>query len=304
MRRSRYAEDLTIEELRRLLVEKRRKARHEQLDRFRRTGRVVTLASDAPPALDGLRSGALVADAEAMLPRLAPSRFRRVMDGFLLLVEILAVAGLLFVIYSFFEGLHNINQEAATGQVLPTLTPTPLIAAIVLPGGHTPPDAQGRSRFNEAEIPEHLRPIYQSLAEVPIPTPGPEQAIRIQIPAIGVDAPVVQGDGDEQLKKGVAQRIGSANPGQPGNMVLSAHNDIYGEIFRYLDQLRRGDPIIVYTNYRAYTYIVSESPRVVEPTQVDVMAPTSQPVVTLISCYPYWVDNKRIIIRAHLEDKK
>jgi len=38
----------------------------------------------------------------------------------------------------------------------------------------------------------------------------------------------------------------------------------------------------------------------VEPTQVEVMSPTTDPVVTLVSCYPYMVDNKRIVISAAL----
>jgi len=40
---------------------------------------------------------------------------------------------------------------------------------------------------------------------------------------------------------------------------------------------------------------------VVEPTEVSVMEPTSEPVVTLISCYPYLVDNQRIVVRAVLK---
>ena len=46
MSRSKAPEDLTVDELRQLLVEKRRKTRQEHLERFRRTGRVVSLASD------------------------------------------------------------------------------------------------------------------------------------------------------------------------------------------------------------------------------------------------------------------
>jgi sortase A len=140
----------------------------------------------------------------------------------------------------------------------------------------------------------------QSLANIPVPTPGPEQAIRLQIPAISVDAPIVQGDGWEQLKKGVGQHIPSSDPGKDGNLVLSAHNDIFGEIFRDLDQLKNGDEVTVYTNQRAYTYVVMES-QVVEPTQVEVMAPTKDPTVTLISCYPYLVDDQRIVISARLK---
>jgi sortase A len=120
------------------------------------------------------------------------------------------------------------------------------------------------------------------------------------VPAIQVDAPVVLGDGWEQLKKGVAQHVGTADPGKNGNMVLSAHNDIFGEIFRDLDRLKPGDEVIVFSNQRSYTYIVVDT-QVVEPTQVEVMAPTNQPVVTLISCYPYLVDDQRIVVTARLQ---
>lgn len=128
--------------------------------------------------------------------------------------------------------IRELNQEVVSALEQPTLTPTPLIVAIVLPSGHTPPTSPGGAQPNEAEIPEHLRPLVQSLANIAVPTPGPQQAIRIQIPALGVDAPIVQGDGWEQLKKGVGQHVGTANPGENGNVVLSAHNDIFGEIFR------------------------------------------------------------------------
>jgi sortase A len=99
---------------------------------------------------------------------------------------------------------------------------------------------------------------------------------------------------------GVAQHPGTPNPGDKGNLVLSGHNDIFGEVFRDLDRLKPGDTVIIYTDQRAYTYIVVDA-QVVEPTQVDVMDPTTQPTVTLISCYPYLVDNKRIVVTARLQ---
>ena len=298
MTRPKAPEDLTVEELRRLLVEKRRKTRQEHLERFRRTGRVVTLASDIEsPSLDHIHSAdSLTAVESERSPR------RGIFDRILLGIEILAVLGLVFVLFNGLEIIRDLNAEVAQALEQPTLTPTPLIMAVVLPSGHTPPNAPGGARPNDAEIPEHLRPLVQSLAEIPIPTPGPEQAIRIQIPALAIDAPIVQGDGWEQLKKGVGQHIGSVNPGQPGNLILTAHNDVFGEIFRYLDRLKRGDQIIVYTNQRSYTYTVSAS-LIVEPTQVEVLASTSDETITLISCYPYLVDNQRIIIQGVLQDK-
>jgi sortase A len=299
MSRRKAPEDLSVEELRRLLIEKRRGARRERLEHFKRTGRVVDVAPDAlePSAavVETLEGGS----DQSQVPI---SRRRRVMDRILLGVEVLAVIGLVGVLVSGLGILRDLNQEVASALIQETLTPTPLVMAVVLPSGHTPPDAQGNTRPNLDEIPAHLQPMVQSLANMPVPTSAPDQAIRIQIPAIKIDAPVVQGDGWEQLKKGVGQNIGSsANPGQNGNIILSAHNDVYGELFRYLDKLAPGDQVILYTQQRQYVYVVDRS-SIVEPTAVEVMASTGSPTVTLISCYPYLVDKQRIVVFARLQN--
>lgn len=296
MSKKRAPEDLSVEELRRLLVEKRRGIRHERLEQFRRTGRVVALASDSEQtSISSMRSSVLPEETIELQP--SKPRSKRFIDGILLAVEVAAVIGLVFVLFNGMELVKELNTEAASFLIQPTLTPTPLIVAVVLPSGHTPPDSPGGTRPNEAEIPEHLRPLMQSLENVPLPTPGPQQAVRIQIPAINVDAPIVLGDGWEQLKKGVGQHIGSANPGEKNNMVLTAHNDVFGQIFRDLDQLEKGDQVFIHTSTDVFTYEIKGT-RIVEPDQVEVMAPTSEGIVTLISCYPYMVDNKRIIVTA------
>lgn len=302
MARRRYADELTVDELRRLLVEKRRAERQGRLDHYRRTGRMV-LVEPHPQVrpIETLRADELPADESG--PGSAPprSKQRLFLDRALLVVEAAAVIGLVVVLLSGLSALRSLNSEVSSALTLPTLTPTPLIQAVVLPSGHTPPNAPGGVQFNDAEIPAHLRPLLQSLGNLPVPTSSPEQAVRIQVPAIGIEAPVVMGDGYEQLKKGVGQHIGTPNPGQTGNIVLSAHNDVFGEIFRDLDRLKNGDEIILFTNQRTYTYIVRQT-QIVEPTQVEVMAPTQEPVVTLISCYPYLVDNQRIVVSAYLQD--
>ena len=300
MPRKKSPEDLSVEELRWLLVEKRRLARQERLERYRRTGRAVLIAPDAESNLGDLRAGSLADEDDVPGEPRRRGRRKRILDGFLLLIELSAVLGFLFVLFNGLNVIQELNREVAAVLEQPTLTPTPLIMAVVLPSGHTPPNVEGGARPNDAEIPEHLRPLVQSLASLPIPTPGPEQAIRLQIPAIGVDAPVVQGDGWEQLKKGVGQHIGSADPGEDGKVVLSAHNDIFGELFRHLDQLKPGDQVTLFTNQRAYNYSIVET-RIVEPTEVEVMAPSSQPTITLISCYPYLIDDQRIVVIARLQ---
>lgn len=297
MPRQRSVEDLSVDELRHLLVEKRRVQRQARLEHFRRTGRAIIVESQPfSTPLDSLHSE-LVLDEEISSKSKNPPR-RTWLDHLLFVVEFLAVIGLLFIILNGFHVLQNLNKEVASVLNLPTLTPTPLIMAVVLPSGHTPPNAPGGVQFNEAEIPAHLRPLVQTLASQPIPTPSPEQAIRIQIPEINIDAPIVQGDGWEQLKKGVGQRINSPNPGQKGNLVVSAHNDVFGQIFRDLEKLKYGDRVIIFTSQRTYTYQVRQT-QIVEPTRVEVLAPTREAVVTLISCYPYLVDNKRIVVTAY-----
>jgi sortase A len=294
--------DLSVNELRRLLIEKRRSGRHERIERYRETGRIVRLVSDEEEtSWDDIRT--TFPEGEGPQDPVDESRKRgkRVVDGFLLTIEILAVLGLIFVLFNGLDILQELNREVALALEQPTLTPTPLIVAVVLPSGHTPPDSPGGSKPNMAEIPEHLQPVVQSFGEIPIPTQGPQHAIRLQIPKINQDVPIVEGDGFEQLKKGVGHHINSANPGESGNVVLSAHNDIHGEIFRHLDQLEAGDLIIIFSERQSYTYVV-EDVLFVEPTQVKFLASTGTPTATLISCYPYMIDNKRIVVIANLID--
>lgn len=292
--------DYSEEQLRWMLVEKRQRQRAERLERFRRTGRALSVSTEPLAGAAQPWRTTAAAPEWGVQPS---SRRRRWINGLLLLIELSAVGGFVYLLVSGMNLIRSLNAEVSTALIQPTLTPTPLIVAAVLPSGHTPPNAPGGAQFNEAEIPSHLRPLVQSLAEVRLPTPGPQHAIRIQIPALSVDAPVVQGDGWEQLKKGVGQQNGTANPGSPGNIILSAHNDIFGEIFRNLDRLKPGDAIILFTGERAYTYLVAGS-QLVEPTAVEVLKNTKSPTVTLISCYPYMIDNQRIVVTARLKSEE
>ena len=302
----RPVEELSIEELEALLARKRLEARQARLHQFKRTGRALRLREDPIPVsgVDDFRATPEWSElGEASAEPAGQGRaMRSVLNRGLLLVEIAAVIGLAFVILSVLGIRQELNQAVAEALRGPTPSPTPLITAVVLPSGHTPPTSPGGSQPNESEIPANLRPLVQSLPSVAIPTPGPEQARNILIPALwNSPAPVVQGDGWEQLRRGVGQHIGSANPGEAGNVVLSAHNDIFGELFRYLDQLRPGDEIVLSTATQDYTYRVTGW-RTVEPTEVDVMAATTRPTVTLISCYPYLVDDQRIVVFGELAE--
>ncbi len=296
-------EELSERELKRLLSEKKRQSRQKRLEAFRRSGRLLEVA----PPPDQTTTNVLLqdfivedSDAPATQEEIRQDRRKRSFDRLLFVIEIVAILGLVFLVFNGVSVVQDLNQQVAEALVQPTFTPTPLVQAVVLPSGHTPPTSEGGARFNEAEIPEHLRPLHQSFASAPPPQRRPEQAIQIVIPAISVDAPIVMGDSWENLKQGVGQYLGSTDPGKNGNLILSAHNDIFGQIFRDLDQLQAGDEITIYTNVRSYTYVIDKQPDIVEPTFVQVLEQTPDPTVTLISCYPYLVDNKRIVVKASL----
>src|SRR6185369_4757922 len=96
--------------------------------------------------------------------------------------------------------------------------------------------------------------------------------------------------------------VNNVNPGDPsGNLVLAAHNDVYGEYFRYLDTLVVGDQFTIQTRTHVYTYQVTGFD-IVAPTDVHVMENTDHPTATLISCYPYQVDDHRYVVYADRVD--
>lgn len=306
-RRKRATDELNVEELERLLLIKKREERAERLRRLASEGRVVQSTPvqpqpthEEPPRDSAARrlgmAGVRPLGQEKPPERTAPRvNFKRLRDRVLLAVEVLALVGLVTILASSFLNMQELNRDVveASGSNRPTPTATALIEVRVLPGGHEPPVA------GQEPVPAQYRNLIAPEVPVPIPTPGPEQPTRIVIPAINVDIRVVEGDTWEQLKKGAGHHIGSANPGERGNCVISAHNDIYGELFRDVPKLELEDEVIVYAGAQPYRYKVV-SKRIIEPTQVEVMAPTPDPVLTLITCYPHRINTHRIVVVAAL----
>jgi LPXTG-site transpeptidase (sortase) family protein len=117
-------------------------------------------------------------------------------------------------------------------------------------------------------------------------------ATRLEIPSLGVDAPVVLisvrgGTWDiSQLTQEVGHLQGTASPGDPSNVVLAGHITLeqggYGP-FKSLAQLKVGEKAIVHEGEEQYTYII-RSVDIVAPDNVEITYPTSEPILTLITC--------------------
>jgi len=257
-------------------------------------------ASATPTTLGGVRTAALEPQGVQLQPRATARRTAQwLASKMLTIIEVITVAALVVVVVLAMSNLAALNEEAAAEQRR-LLTPSPtslgegLRQRAVLPGSSQPPPG-------EEEIPPQFRPYLLPSTPLPLPTPGPRQATRLVIKKIGVDAPVLEGDDWQTLKKGVGHTPGTANPGEPGNCVLSGHDDVYGEVFRYLSELKPGDEVLVYTSDgHSFKYVVKTS-FLVLPDAVEVLDPTPEPILTLITCYPYLIDSHRLIVVCTLE---
>jgi LPXTG-site transpeptidase (sortase) family protein len=133
-----------------------------------------------------------------------------------------------------------------------------------------------------------------------------EQAIlRIKIHSLQIDAQVVDVPFDgvtwdiSTLGQDIA-RLGEL-PGESAgeNVVLAGHfstslTDLGP--FRYISRLAIGEPVLVYTDRMVYTYQVREH-AVVEDQDTRVIAYTSEPQLTLLTCETWDEETKRFLRR-------
>lgn len=136
----------------------------------------------------------------------------------------------------------------------------------------------------------------------------PDSSIKIS--ALSIQAPViwkVDNNATEvakNLENGVIQINGTSLPGQKGNIYITGHSSnyvwakgSYNNVFALLNKLVVGD--VVYLKYQGtvYTYKVS-SQNIVMPTDMSVMASTSDSRLTLVTCWPVGTSLKRIVVIA------
>ena len=119
----------------------------------------------------------------------------------------------------------------------------------------------------------------------------------LEIPRLKLEVPVYDGASDLHMDRGAARIEGTALPGEPGNLGVAGHRDGY---FRVLKDIALGDEIRITTVRGPESFVVQEL-SIVDPTAVEVLDPTEQQSVTLVTCYPfYFVGHapERFIVRA------
>ncbi len=127
---------------------------------------------------------------------------------------------------------------------------------------------------------------------------GPDGLIgRIEIPRLNMSVVVVEGTGTPALRRAVGHIVGTALPGQPGNIGIAAHRDTF---FRPLRNIQRGDIVTLTTPRGEYRYSVV-STKVVDPDDVAVLNSDGNEILTLVTCYPFYFVGSapnRFIVRA------
>lgn len=160
-------------------------------------------------------------------------------------------------------------------------------------------------------------PIAEQATGVALATPVMPD--RLEIPRIEVDIPVVELGWSRKTDRSgqifsewdVAEYAAgwhknSARLGEPGNMVMSGHNNILGAVFRELDQLKQGDDVLVWADNRQYRYAVEQVVVVPEeraPLEQRIenarwIGPFDDDRLTLVSCWPRNNNTHRIIVVA------
>lgn len=149
-------------------------------------------------------------------------------------------------------------------------------------------------------------PLRQFVPAEPAPAPAPTPEAphtdlvgRIEIPRLNLRAIIAEGIDARTLRHAVGHLPGTAMPGQEGNVVLAGHRDTF---FRALKNIRAEDIVRITTPRGRFEYIV-EATVVVEPTRTDVLDATSEPSVTLVTCYPFYLVGEapdRFVVRARL----
>lgn len=120
---------------------------------------------------------------------------------------------------------------------------------------------------------------------------------RLAIPRLHLSAMVREGIDRRTLDLAIGHIPATALPGEAGNVGVAGHRDTF---FRGLKDVRTRDQIRFSTANGDFKYEV-ESLLVVGPDELAVLAPSSDNVLTLVTCYPFdYIGSapRRFIVRA------
>ncbi|MCC7327078.1 MAG: class GN sortase [Burkholderiales bacterium] len=118
----------------------------------------------------------------------------------------------------------------------------------------------------------------------PWPWADTHPVARLTAPAHGVDVLVLAGASGRTLAFGPGHLDGSAQPGDPGNAVITAHRDTH---FRFLKDTAKGDELQVERADGSLRQFRIRESFVADYRELRLPRDTAVPTLTLVTCYPF-----------------
>ncbi|WP_221373233.1 class D sortase [Clostridium perfringens] len=120
----------------------------------------------------------------------------------------------------------------------------------------------------------------------------------LNIPKINLEIGIIEGVSYEDIKYVVGHFPGSPMPGEKGNFAIAGHRISYfGQAFKDIDKLEKGDKVKVTYNGKEYTYEVTDMYEVT-PNETEALNPTKDATITIVTCT---TDAKnRVIVKGKL----
>jgi sortase A len=230
-----------------------------------------------------------------------------IVSGLLLLIGIGAWQG-----YNWWSNQQFLDNSSANGWRLETAINPEEVAGAVMPTATALPQPPPPNLNSSPGITQWLTISSRQVDNSP--------PVHLLIPSVGIDSEVVpvswqmlpgKNGADARTEWQVADyavghHAGSANPGQEGNVVLSGHVDYRGEVFKELHKVQKGDTVMLDTEKGQYVYIVTDLvivkeegvPEEQKRQNATYMNPTPDQTLTMITCWPYGIDDHRLIVIA------
>lgn len=177
--------------------------------------------------------------------------------------------------------------------------------------------ASAESNKIQQQFQQQLHPQGSGTASAPPPTVfQPSEGFGLMtIPAIGKsNIPIMEGtDKDKVLDKGAVGHYTTPKSAMPwdaaGNFAVAAHRRTYGEPFRYINELKAGDHVVVETLHGWFVYTLDKELPQTDPGNVGTIAPVPKggpytkpgKYLTLTTCTPEWASTYRLVWWGHLE---
>lgn len=123
---------------------------------------------------------------------------------------------------------------------------------------------------------------------------------KIIISKINESIPIIEGTSDKDLENGAGHYEDSLLPGENGNSIIFGHRDT---VFKRLGEVKLKDLITVETSVGKFIYEIVDI-RITIPTEEELIKTYNEPILTLITCYPFiYIGHapKRFVVTAKLK---